>query len=309
MTNLDIEFKQFNDTIKLTEARKEKILNSRNAIREKIRTYMKNKLKLEQPKFMWQGSFAINTALNPINGNEVDIDDGMYLNHLSKIDERLWPSPKEVHNMILAALEGHTQNGCEDKTSCVRVIYNNFYHVDIPVYIIREGHAKLANIKTNKWEISDSKDFRDWFYKYRKDEQANRIVRYLKAWRDFNVYDFSSIELTILVVNNYVQDADDGQSLSATVEKIYSDICMNRKVVKPVAPRENLWCEKTNKIDTLIFNFEQLKKDLKSACTNKSKNRATLILQEQFGDRFPVITDKCQEDTNEYSWSPKPWRM
>ena len=43
------------------------------------------------------------------------------------------------------------KDGCEDKTNCVRVIYQSDYHVDIPIYIMDNDHALLANKKTNKW--------------------------------------------------------------------------------------------------------------------------------------------------------------
>ena len=42
--NLHTEFQTFNEAIKLTQNRKERILSSRNAVREKIRSYFKNEL-------------------------------------------------------------------------------------------------------------------------------------------------------------------------------------------------------------------------------------------------------------------------
>lgn len=304
--NLNSEFILFDKNIKLSQSRKDKILASRNAVREKIRSHFKNELKINLPKFMQQGSFTINTALNPIDGNEVDIDDGLYLKNVDESDESSWPTPKEAHQLVLDALFGHTQDGCEDKTSCIRVVYRNFYHVDIPVYIMKGNHARLANVKNNKWETSDSKDFSDWYYTHRKNDQTNRIVRYLKAWRDYNDYDFASIELTILAVENHVQDEDDGMSLKYTVEKIYSYLNVYRRVDKPVAPYENLWNEKN--VDSLIKQIGQLKEDLNTAYNSLSKHRASLILIEQFGDRFPSSKDDVKQDnTREYNWSPKPW--
>lgn len=302
--NLHSEFQTFNESIKLTQNRKEKILSSRNAIREKIRNYFRNELQIKQPLFMRQGSFAINTALNPLADDEVDIDDGLYLKHIDENNEATWPTPKEAHQFVIDALCNHTQDGCEDKTSCVRVVYRNFYHVDIPVYIMQGNHAKLANKKTNKWETSDSKDFSDWFYNNRKSEQTNRIIRYLKAWRDKNNLDFSSIELTILATENHIENNDDGISLKKTVEKICSHLFMYRKIKKPVAPHENLLEGKNT--NSLIKQFEQLKNDLDTVYNCTSKNRATTILREQFGDRFPITGDT---KTKEYNWSPKPWRM
>ena len=304
--NLHTEFKRFDENIKLTTSKKEQILRSRNAVRDKIRSYFKVDLKTNQPKFMWQGSFAMNLALNPIDENEVDIDDGLYLKHVNENDIETWPTPKETHKMILNALKDHTQTGCEDKTSCVRVIYKNTYHVDIPIYIMHGSHAKLANVKSNKWETSDSKDFRDWFYNNRKDEQTSRIVRYLKAWRDYKNLDFASIELTILVTRFHIRNEDDGLALKLTIDNIYTNLSTYKKIEKPVAPYENLWAGKENEIDLLLKSFKQLKDDLTTIYNSESKHRASLILREQFGDRFPLIKEN-QDNTKENNWSPKPW--
>ena len=77
MLNLNNEFCSFNKNIKLSNKRKEKILASRNAVREKIRNYFKEEIGENMPVFHTQGSFTINTALNPLNDDEVDIDDGV----------------------------------------------------------------------------------------------------------------------------------------------------------------------------------------------------------------------------------------
>ncbi|GHT69175.1 hypothetical protein FACS1894110_18130 [Spirochaetia bacterium] len=81
-----------------------------------------------------KGSFTIATVLNPIGDNEVNTDDSIYLQHISDNEE--WPMPREAHKLILDALEGNTQDGCESKISCVRVLYRNVYHLDLPVYIM-----------------------------------------------------------------------------------------------------------------------------------------------------------------------------
>ena len=229
MANLHQAFIDFNEKIKLTEFKKADIRRRRDVVRDKIRTFFKDELKYNQPKFQSQGSFTINTALNPINGNEVDIDDGIYLQHVSQ-DENEWPSPREVHKFIVKALDDHTKDGCESKTSCVRLTYANDFHIDFPIYIMKNGHARLANTKTNTWIKSDSKDFKDWFYNNRKNEQTNRIIRYLKAWRDFTKTDFTSIELTILVVNNFYGNDRDDVTLYQTLKKCIQALNTNKVI-------------------------------------------------------------------------------
>lgn len=272
MANLHQAFIDFDKIVKLTEAKKADIRRRRDAVRDKIRAFFKDKLKYKQPKFQSQGSFTVNTALNPINGNEVDIDDGIYLQHVSQ-NENEWPSPKEAHKLIVDALEDHTKDGCESKTSCVRLIYAHDFHIDFPIYIMKNGHARLANTKTNTWIESDSKDFKDWFYDNRKNEQANRIIRYLKAWRDFTKTDFTSIELTILVVNNFYGDDRDDIALYHTLKECVKSLNTNRVIKKPVSPCEDLWENYSkSKKDTLIQKLSDLMNDIATAINNQSDN-------------------------------------
>jgi hypothetical protein len=308
MADMHKAFLDFDGKIKLTQDRKAKILASRNAVREKIRKYFREKLRINQPRFRTQGSFTINTALNPIGENEVDTDDGVYLQHVESISDI---TPNEAHKLILDALEGHTQDGCEDKPSCVRILYRHVYHLDLPVYIMEGGKAFLARTKPSEWQHSDSKDFRDWFYNQRGgNEQVSRIVRYLKAWRDNREFGFSSIELTILAVKNFVAaEGRDDQALLDTLDNI--NVVVQGKVIKkPVAPYEDLWEELSNsEKDKRITQLKRLADDVRDSISNPSCHRASLILQAQFGDRFPVLEDKTPVIIKEYSAGAKPWGL
>jgi len=67
MARLHKEFTQFNKELKLTVARKEGLKNSRKEIKRKIRTwFVENNPDELQPRFAGQGSFEMNTIINPI---------------------------------------------------------------------------------------------------------------------------------------------------------------------------------------------------------------------------------------------------
>ena len=82
--------------------------------------------------------------------------------------------------------------------------------------------------------------------------------------------------------------------------------------IQDLSEEERIFAEKFNEtlrnniIDTLVeYEIEALIKQLKddlntvyNSCT--SKNRATTILREQFGDRFPITGDS---NTQEYKWN------
>ena len=239
MLDFQSEFKDFDEKIKLTKSRKNSMRTSRNAIKQKICSYHKNTIEVSMPKFKTQGSFILNTALNPVNDNEeVDMDYGVYLNDQPE-DVKKWITPKNAHKRIMDALAGHTQNECISKTCCVRVRYHNFYHLDLPIYIMKEEKAYLAQAKDNKWINSDAKEFRKWFYENRDDLLLSKIVRFIKAWRDFTKSKLRSIELTILAVNcfNNSRERED-LVLYDTLVNICNELEVTRKIEKPVAPFE-----------------------------------------------------------------------
>ena len=82
MADLHSEFKIFHDSIALNSSKKESLRKSWDAIREKIRKHFRDQLKVNVPKFRGQGSYAMGTTVNPLD-SEFDIDDGIYLQHLS----------------------------------------------------------------------------------------------------------------------------------------------------------------------------------------------------------------------------------
>lgn len=312
MNNFHDKFINFNSNIILTNSKKEKIIKSRDAVKDKIKTYFTDTLKFKQPKFYMQGSFVINTVINPIDNEEVDLDYGVYLQHLPD-DQDKWITPKKAHELILDSLENHTKDGCESKTSCVRVVYKNFYHLDLPIYIMHKEKAYLAQTKENKWINSDSKEFKDWFYeKSNGNEQLNRLIRYFKAWRDFNNKDFTSIELTILMVNNYVKSEKDDISLKKTLNKIIENMEFSKKVEKPVSPFEDLWESlSNNKKNKKIETLENFYDDLLTALNNESYSKGYLILRELFGERMPKLKNDEEKDlkVSIVESGAKPWKI
>ncbi len=311
MNNYHTDFLDYDSKIVLTKARKGKIIISRDAVKEKIKGYFSQILEIKQPKFYMQGSFVINTAINPIDNNEVDLDYGVYLQHLPENMED-WIRPKEAHQLIIDSLKNHTQDGCVSKTSCVRVVYKNFYHLDLPVYVMFNGIAYLAQTKTNKWINSDSKSFKDWFYKQRNgQEQVNRLIRYIKSWRDINQKNITSIAISILVINNYSPNERDDISLLSTLGNINNYLKIYSYIKKPVSPYEDLWqdlseTEKSKNINDLSDFYKDLSFAINSDYLEKSK----VIFAELFGEYFFIAKETSENIKYSAVMSaPKPWRL
>ena len=201
MANLNKLFISFSQDITISTTKKDSLKRSRDALRQDIRNWFYDNDK-RQPFFKGQGSYAMKTLLNPIGGNEYDIDDGIYISGYGNEDISKWPSPVTVHAWIKKAVEDRTYAGAIDKDTCVRVSYSSGYHIDLPAYICSGDNAYLAH-KGKGWFISDPKSFTKWFIDKVKNEQVygeqlRRIVKYLKAWRDYKGIPLKGIEITIL---------------------------------------------------------------------------------------------------------------
>ncbi|MGN7296363.1 cyclic GMP-AMP synthase DncV-like nucleotidyltransferase [Ferdinandcohnia sp. SAFN-114] len=299
-------FIEFDRKIKLKPEKKKSLRKSRNALRVKIQNHFENNLKVTKPKFWGQGSYMMNTTIEPIEG-EYDIDDGVYLVHLSSKEEEEWPAASTVHNWILKAVDGHTSTTPVNKNTCVRVIYKDDYHIDFPIYIKGDNadHPKLAH-KTKGWIDSDPKALTNWFNTEvtSKGDQLKRIVRYFKAWKDYKKGDDkfpSGMVFTILAANYFVEgyEEDDDSALIAIAKEIYDNLSDSFSLNRPVFPEEDLlddWSDtaKTNflsKLSTLISNGQKaLEKD-------KLSDAADIWIK-IFGDRFPKSNPPEEERVN-----------
>ena len=319
MANLNKSFLKFFDTIKLPPSKKKNLITSREANRNCIKNYFKDELKEKQPDFFQQGSFSFKTTVNPLD-DEYDVDDGVYLRNLSDdFLENDSTTPKEVHRWIVEAVDGKTKARVIDKNNCVRVVYANDYHIDLPIYCEQEGTIYLASKRRNEWIEDDPKGFNDWFYEQLNlnGEQQRRNVIYLKAWSDYNNYtDITGIMITVLVskLNDSVDDRDDS-SLTNTARQIVNFLELNRNLIMPVKPYDDLF-EKLDdrQIDNLIESFKNLKTDGYKALELEDTGEAFKIWNSIFGDRFKNY--EKDDDTKEGKLippvvivnPPKPWQ-
>lgn len=288
MANMNELFLTFDDKIKLTTAKSNSLKTSRDSLRKDIKSWFEDNDK-NQPSFCWQGSFAMKTTINPTGENDYDMDDGVYLNGYSS-EQDTWPAPSTVHRWIKDATDDRTEQDSIDKNTCVRVVYANNYHIDLPIYIMKDEVAFLAH-KSKGWTESDPKAFRDWFLSKvsSNGEQLRRIVRYLKAWKDYKSLPLKGIELTILACENIdcFENRDD-KALKNTLINIISTLEDDYSCKKPVIPNEDLFEEHSEtKQNDIILAFKSLKKALEEAIAERDVEKASENLILFFGSRFP----------------------
>jgi hypothetical protein len=304
MADLQKEFNTFHGRIALTSSRKEYLRKARNALRDKIRKHFHETLKLKIPKFQGQGSYAMGTTVNPING-EFDIDDGVYLQHLGTSNKSQWPAPSTVHQWLVKATDGHTTEKPIDKRTCVRVRYAGQYHVDLPAYGELNGDYLLAEKGEKGWHRSDPLALTDWFKGQVKNrgEQLRKIVRYLKAWADFQTGRLgvmpSGLILMVLVSNHYCADERDDIAIAYTIRNISNAVRSAFYVYNPVDAGEELTARFTEAQKSRFQEAILAAADAAAEAINIDDcHEAAKILRKQFGDRFPAVEKEDYANQN-----------
>ncbi|WP_432404875.1 cyclic GMP-AMP synthase DncV-like nucleotidyltransferase [Wukongibacter sp. M2B1] len=307
MANLNKLFSDFNKEITLKSKKKENLKRGRNALRDKIRDKFSEKDR-SKPKFCGQGSYMMKTVVNPID-SEYDLDDGVYIQGYSEKEIKEWPKASTIHTWIKDAVDGHTSKSPVDKNTCVRVIYVNDYHIDLPAYIMKDDKAYLAH-KRDGWIVSDPKAFTDWFRgKVKNDgEQLRSLVKYLKAWKDYKKVDLKGISITILVGENfYDYENRDDLALLGTLTNIIESLEDKFECVKPVAPNENLFegYSETKQAE-IIKAITDLRDSIQKAVDKEDEKEASDIMINYFGSRFPQGESSTAEDKSEYVQAEAP---
>lgn len=331
MAVLHKEFTKFNKEIRLSLSRRDMLKGSRKDIKKKIRKWFKdNKPDELKPKFHGQGSFEMRTGVDPIPVKDnddntllkYDLDFGIYFIEKEKEDNK--QSVETWHNWVFQSVEDHTSKKPVRKTTCIRVIYSDGHHIDLPIYYKHDDVIELAH-KSKDWIESDPKEFYEWFNNI-KNTQLERIVRYLKAWKNFKELNNSNLklpsgfELTILAANNYVEDDIDDKAFRETVRKIDTELNKPNgfKCLRPTTPKEeDVFNDySTTRKSNFLSTLKSLLNDLDRAKDDKNFKKASEILRNNhFGDRFPIGADKDEDEKSSNlgkclgaaSITPKPY--
>ncbi len=283
---------------------------SRKDLKKKIRNWFRENKKDEiQPKFWGQGSFEMNTTINPIpvtddKGNKLvkyDLDYGVYF--IEKEGENKKQDIETWHDWVYSSVKNHTDTLPERRTTCIRVIFADGHHVDLPIYYKKGDIIELAH-RSKGWIESDPKEFFEWFNN-KKNSQLERIVRYLKAWKNYQECENSNLvlpsgfALTILATNNYVSASNDDTAFRRTVNKINDELNSHNgfKCLRPTTPKdEDVFADYTTaKKNDFLTKLDNLLTACNDAEDESNRKKASQILQKQFGDRFPEAADTDDE--------------
>ena len=305
-------FSEFDSKIKLNESSVEKLKQNRKALRDKIKSHFEDK-GWPKPNFYSQGSFPLKTNVNPITGSDYDLDDGVYF-ICSNYDKK---EVSTYHSRLKSAVDGHAKE-VKDKNTCVRVIYADGHHIDLPCYWIdkdqNEPTPQLAH-KSEGFVESDPKAFKVWVDGKISDSdsggQLRRIVRYLKAWKDFREDSNSSLKLpsgfilTILACKNYIKDDKDDIAFQRTIKSIKSRLDYSFTCYRPTVPANEDLLSKYSET-TVLNELSKLVDGADVAVDSACEKEASEHWRKVFGSRFPL-------GKNDYGRAPfvtkveKPW--
>lgn len=144
-----------------------------------------------------QGSYAMKTMIQHPD-KDYDIDDGVYF----KKEKLEGPkggdmSARNAKEMVRNALHDERFGRApEVRTNCVRVYYNEGYHIDVPVYrrvketSIFGGEKEIFEVASGDWKESDPRAVTKWFEEENESQspedegvdQFRRVTRYLKSF-------------------------------------------------------------------------------------------------------------------------------
>lgn len=317
MANNHESFIKFNKIIRLDPNKASELRKNRDALREKIKKFFcDNKPGETIPKFSGQGSFMMNTIINPLpltietedgetkNVIPFDLDDGVYF--LDKLENRKLVNT--YHSWIQEAVKTHTIAGTKSKNTCVRVIYADGHHIDLPIYFKDntndESLPQLAH-KKHDFVVSDPRAFYQWFNKDCSD-QLKRIVRYLKSWRDKQNSTNSTklpngLVLSILGKENYVGDERDDVAFYETIKAVKDALENNYECLRPTPEKNENLLDKYDK-KHFLDRLGKLVESGKTALEEKDEKEGCKRWQKHLGNRFPchLITDAPKEEDKKY---------
>lgn len=295
MANLQSAFDQFHRRIALTSGNKIILRKAIEEIRNKIRRYFCDILHQPVPKFRSQGSYAINTIVNPING-EFNLNDGVYLNHLDDQDDRTWPAGMSARQWIVDAFKGNRHFKAIQKLACVRLRYVGLYHVDLPIYGLLRGQSKMA-LNDDNWISGDPYAITQWFNSYFSlyGGQLSRIIRYVKAWADYqSLHEIkmpNGFFLSVLATRHYQDDPRDDVAMAYTLKVMSKAIIPYCTVLNPVDIDEELTEHfSRSKIDHFREAIKSATEHAICATRIDEPQEASMIWRKLFGNRFPIST-------------------
>lgn len=262
-------------------------MQRRNANRDRLRAGLEKEGDPKPSEFVSQGSYAMETMIQS-ESEASDIDDGAVFTKESlkgpKGGDKMPADAKEMVRKAVSLNAGF-KTAPEVRKNCVRVYYNDGFHVDTPVYRCWEENGVIRKqLASTDWTDSAPEDITKWFQDKvgeKSPDQADgrqlrRMVRLLKFWSKTRLTWSmpSGFVLTVLVDENFPiggwLDRDD-MALLQVMRGIRANRLFSHQVYRPVAPRDEITNDRTrtrvsNLVEQLVSAINELSKLERADC-------------------------------------------
>lgn len=220
-----------------------------------------------------------------------------------------------------------------DKATCIRIVIAAYAHIDIPLYAIpdeefvtlakasmeRHGYDSLTEAvnmaerdawtalpadkvllahRECNWMSSDPRPVKEWFLGEveARGEQFRRVVRYLKAFRDWKWSSGGPASILLMAASAPLFEKRDRRDDLALLDVVAALPAQLRKgVSNPVDEDESL-TERLGKenVEEAAEEFEKFEKALRGAIDAGSSSQACIWMRDEFGPRFPNEPDRIK---------------
>jgi hypothetical protein len=220
-----------------------------------------------------------------------------------------------------------------DKPTCIRIVIASYAHIDIPLYAIpdkefvmlakmsaeRYGYDSLTEAvsmaerdvwtalpadkvllahRERNWMPSDPRPLKEWFLSEvdAEGEQFRRVVRYLKAFRDWRWPNGGPASILLMTAAAPLFEKHERRDDLALLDVVAALPAQLREGVNnPVDEHESL-TERLGKagIEEAAMVFEEFGKALRGAIDAGNPSQACIWMRDEFGSRFPNEPDRVK---------------
>ncbi|MEC4076170.1 CBASS cGAMP synthase [Myroides odoratimimus] len=289
MANSHNLFQEYHQEISISSKKNEKMKNSKEALRKRIKAWFEKNHPDYKPCFYIQGSYKMKNGIRT-SQDICDLDDGIYFFRQPDV------SASTLKDWVKQAVDGHTDTKPENRKKCVRSIFVNDYEIDHPVYYKVEGQEYKLAVNGSGFEDSNPKAVVDWFVSNKdKEGRLVRIIKYLKGWADKQTFKMpSGLALTILATNaknRIVLNERDDISLRDILKEIKRDLTNKFECIVPAVPKDDLLDSYVNK-DKFLDCLDRFIEDADRALFESNHRESSKAWRKHLGDRFPLGQNK-----------------
>ena len=257
-------FKYQRKEVKLSNADRDDLKDKADTNRQRLKGGLAFDGKPKPIGMHTQGSYSMKTMIQEEDG-DYDIDDGVYF----RKEDLVGPQGGEmsalaVRHMICDAVQDKRfTKAPEVRKNCVRIYYNEGYHIDVPSYRkiqIKDpisGEPKTAwELASSDWKRSDARAVTKWFINANdikcsdssKDGNSGQFVRmarlmkrFAKSRKSWKSQTTSGFAISRLVEYCYLEDEDrDDQCFRSLMQEISNRLAYDDEIGHPTLSCENI---------------------------------------------------------------------